>query len=280
MPRAADVLKTPFDSKGCQPLADLCGALADLLKPVTRPAGFVNHKPLTTQAHGNLTLENALVDLRNTVWLTDLHHSAPADPFADAATMCATLLFRHFPLALTLDDVRTMRLDEPNYLLDAAEVPLPVATRLREALLTCATKEEVHKHLTSATKEKNGTPQSQQEAASALRLLHHLAKDDAEAKVRLHEACAVFDGLLGWSGEPPELWHIAQREPKTHWCARAERRQMAPGWRRDGAGMARRWRWDGVWTARRWNMDALSIGRRWSVEGASMEVAACCECDA
>ena len=46
VPRAAELYKVPVDSKSGQSLADLCSLLVDLLKPISRPAGFVNHKPL------------------------------------------------------------------------------------------------------------------------------------------------------------------------------------------------------------------------------------------
>ena len=68
-----------------------CGSLAELLKPMTRPPGFANTKPLCTQQHGALLLDNILIDLRNTLWLVDVSKSTRTEPFTDAATMCVTL---------------------------------------------------------------------------------------------------------------------------------------------------------------------------------------------
>ena len=220
VPRAAELYKVPVDSKSGQSLADLCSLLIDLLKPISRPAGFVNHKPLVALQHGSLTLENILIDLRSTVWLVDVAASAktmPTEPLCDAANMLATLLFRHFPLSFTLEDIKLINLDEPNLLIDVMEVPMPIAARLHEAAMNHTTKDEVYKSLHKSLQ--TCTPQAHSEVSAALKLLVHVARDEAEARSRVSEACAVFDAMLGWTGEPPELWQIATRQAKNHWSA-------------------------------------------------------------
>ena len=202
----------PVDSKACQPLADLMDRMLELLRPATRPPGFSNLRPLQAYQHGNLNLDNILIDMRSSVWLIDLAKSQLADPFVDAATMIAKLLFLHFPIPPTLDDLRSVNLKEPNVLIDAMGLEKSQAMRLQDAAMHCSTKEELQRRITS----------DHAHSKDLQKLLPRIAKDNDEARQRLHEAMQVFDALFGWTGEPPELWNIASREPKAHWSTPAK----------------------------------------------------------
>ena len=96
--KAIEAKSAPVDSKACQPLADLIDRLLELLRPATRPPGFSNLRPLQACQHGNLNLDNILIDSEARV-VIDLAKSQAMDPFTDAATMVAnfcscTFLFR------------------------------------------------------------------------------------------------------------------------------------------------------------------------------------------
>ena len=56
--------------------------------------------------HGDLNGGNILKDARGGLWLIDFAKADVQGPFTDAAKMISVILFEHFPVPLTVDEVR------------------------------------------------------------------------------------------------------------------------------------------------------------------------------
>ena len=125
--------------------------------------------------------------------------------------MVAKLLFLHFPIPPTIDDLRSVSLKEPNILVDAMSLDKSQAARLQDAACHCSTKEELQRRISS----------DHAHGKDLQKVMLRVARDNDEARQRLQEAMQVFDTFLA-DGEPPELWHVASREPKEHWSAPAK----------------------------------------------------------
>ena len=131
------------------------------------------------------------------------------NPLIDAVFTVSRVLFQHFPIPPTIDDIKRVNLQEPNLLIDAMEVEGEDAAALQRLAHGCSSKEELSAKL-------------QHEKASLCALLPRIADDDDASQRRMDEACAVLDALIGplkdgagvrqaVSCEPPREWSQVQK---------------------------------------------------------------------
>lgn len=177
-----------------------CASLVRLISLITKtraapPAWLSEWRPLVTYQHGDLNLANVLVDAQGSLWLIDFAKSAKKNPFTDAAFFLSRLLFQHFPIPPTLDDVKRTVLKnaeghaQPNLLVDVMELSVDDANELQRLVAACTTKAQLMDKVVP------GSPLKQ--------VLHRIADDEVHSERCLAEACKVFDALFPASSE---LW--------------------------------------------------------------------------
>ena len=132
------------------------------------------------------------------------------NPLTDAVFTASRILFQHFPIPPTIDDIKGADLGGPNLLVDAMEINKEDAAALQELARKCSSKEELSARV-------------QHEAVSLSGLLPRIADDDNASLRRVYEACAVLDALIrpledgvglraAVSRPPPREWSQLQRE--------------------------------------------------------------------
>ena len=125
-----EVDRAKLGEEACAPLVRLIDTLQRVLK---EPSSWISAwQPLVAYQHGDLNLANILVDAQGSLWLIDFAKSGTMNPFTDAAFFVSRLLFQHFPLPPTLEDIQKADLSRPNLLVDTMELSNADAAKLQQ----------------------------------------------------------------------------------------------------------------------------------------------------
>lgn len=125
------------------------------------------------------------------------------NPLTDAVFTVSRILFQHFPIPPTIDDIKRADLGGPNLLEDAMEIDKKDAAALQQLALKCSSKEELSARV--------------QYEASLSGLLPRIADDDDASQRRVDEACAVLDALIRPLEDGLGLRQAVSRPPPPGW---------------------------------------------------------------
>jgi hypothetical protein len=194
------------DEDTCKALVGLVEELESLLQPGD-PTWLADYKPLRMHQHGDLNCGNIMIDVRNSLWLIDFAKAGEQALFVDAAKMVSVILFEHFPVPLTLEDLG--RAGGPQKLVDALGASEDDAKALASLAAVCDSKADLVERVA---------------ADGGLQRFLPFIDDNAVAEQRAKEACDVIDLLFkaGADGQYSQLWEMGERQPPATWPAYAQ----------------------------------------------------------
>ena len=202
------LLAAEVSDEACQLLASLISLLQELR---SKPPQWISEwHLLEAHEHGDPNLGNILVDSRDTLWLIDFAKSGIMNVVSDPAFFISRLLFQHFPIPPTVDEVKLAVLHDengaahPNLLVDTMEVKAATAVKLKEMAVGCADKKALHEKMRTTAG-----------SDDVVWLLPRIATDEAEAEARLNEMCEVVDALFPCDAAGSALW--TPSKPKEAW---------------------------------------------------------------
>ena len=203
-----------WSDDACEPLEKLVELVARLTSPAfTRPPGatwLAEAHEVQAQVHGDLNLGNILIDVQGNLWLIDFADSRSCGIHTDAVKAMAVLLFEHYPIPLTFEELRTASVAD---LVDLLDVSKAQASKLHAMIQQSHSLTDIRKAVAG------------DEALTAL-LVSHVA-DDAIAQRCAREACDVVDALLApVNGQPPELWEMCAQTMPNGECTDAQRETL------------------------------------------------------
>ena len=139
-------------------------------------------RPLLLYQHGDLNCSNVLVDVQNALWLIDFAKAGMHHPFVDSAKMISVLLFEHFPVPLTYEEVRAADVQR---LMDFFALSAHHAEELAACVAVCATKTELVQRLV----QEGVSP-------SLCEVLPRIGKDEATCQEFMAKAIELVDTLF------------------------------------------------------------------------------------
>ena len=152
--------------------------------------------PITVQQHGDLNLDNIVMDTLGSAWVTGLRNSCRTHPWSDAVSLISAVLFEIYPIPVGMMELRRASVDQVQRLLNLSDAALP---RFMQLLATCDSRDKLSHKI-------------QEEDGELMQALAQIS-DEQTARFAHAQALKLFDQLLeNVGGRPPQLWHIASRK--------------------------------------------------------------------